>query len=171
MAALDVLAGQLAASPFAVWLRASAWAYPVCEMLHLAGMALLFGSIVVVDLRLAGLGRQLPVTPLLRHALPATLVGFVVILVSGALLFVAHADDLIGNRAFLVKLGLIALGLANAAWFHAGPYRALHGGDGTGNTGGWETLGAPPPVARACAVLSLLTWALVICAGRLIAYV
>ncbi|PLP99236.1 DUF6644 family protein [Cupriavidus pauculus] len=166
MAAIDALAGQLAASPFAVWLRASAWAYPVCEMLHLAGMALLFGSIVVVDLRLAGLGRQLPVTLLLRHALPATLVGFVVILLSGALLFVAHADDLIGNRAFLIKLCLIALGVANAAWFHAGPYRALHAGHSS-----WETLRSPPPVARACAVLSLLTWVLVICAGRLIAYV
>ena len=166
MVALDALAGQLAASPFAVWLRASAWAYPVCEMLHLAGMALLFGSIVVVDLRLAGLGRQLPVTLLLRHTLPATLVGFLLILVSGALLFVAHADDLIGNRAFLVKLVLIALGLANAAWFHAGPYRSLHAGHGS-----WETARAPPPVARTCAVLSLVTWVLVIFAGRLIAYV
>lgn len=166
MAGLDALAGELAASPFAVWLRASAWAYPACEMLHLAGMALLFGSIVVVDLRLAGLGRQLPVTPLLRHALPATLVGFVVVLLSGVLLFVAHADDLVGNRAFLVKLCLIGLGLANAAWFHAGPYRALHAGHGS-----WETLRPPPPVARTCAVLSLLTWVVVICAGRLIAYV
>lgn len=166
MASLDAWAGQLSAAPFAVWLRASAWAYPVCEILHLAGMALLFGSIVVVDLRLAGFGRQLPVTLLLRHALPASLVGFVVIVVSGVLLFVAHADELIANRAFLIKLGLIVLGLANAAWFHAGPYRSLHAGQG-----GWETLRAPPPLARACAVLSLVTWALVICAGRLIAYV
>lgn len=166
MASLDAWASQLTAAPFAVWLRASAWAYPFCEILHLAGMALLFGSIVVVDLRLAGLGRQLPVTLLLRHALPASVIGFLVIVVSGALLFVAHADELIGNRAFLVKLGLIAFGLANAAWFHIGPYRQLHTGDG-----GWEVRGAPPPVARTCAVLSLVTWALVICAGRLIAYV
>jgi len=166
MTDIAAVAGQLAASPFAVWLRASAWAYPACEMLHLAGMALLFGSIVVVDLRLAGLGRQLPVTLLLRHALPATLAGFLVILLSGALLFVAHADDLIGNRAFVAKLGLIVLGVANAAWFHAGPYRTLHAG-----SSGWETLRPPPPVARTCAVLSLVTWMLVICAGRLIAYV
>lgn len=170
MAALDAwaanLAAQLAASPFAAWLRASAWAYPASEILHLAGMALLFGSIVVVDLRLAGLGRQLPVTPLLRHALPATMAGFALIVVSGALLFVAHADDLIGNRAFLVKLVLIVLGLANAAWFHAGPYRALHAGRAD-----WETSRAPPRLARSCAVLSLVTWVLVICAGRLIAYV
>ncbi|WP_423194236.1 DUF6644 family protein [Cupriavidus sp. H18C2] len=162
---LDGWAAQLAAAPFAVWLRASPWAYPACEILHLAGMALLFGSIVVVDLRLAGLGRQLPVSLLLRHALPASVVGFVIILASGALLFVAHADELVANRAFLVKLGLIGFGVANAAWFHAGPYRQLHAG------AGWETRRAPPPLARACAVLSLVTWTLVICAGRLIAYV
>jgi hypothetical protein len=166
MTSLDAWAGQLAATPFAVWLRASAWAYPACEILHLAGMALLFGSIVVVDLRLAGLGRQLPVTLLLRHALPASVVGFLVIVGSGVLLFVAHADDLVGNRAFLVKLALIAFGLANAAWFHAGPYRQLHA-----NAGSWEIQRTPPPLARICAVLSLVTWALVICAGRLIAYV
>jgi len=169
MALMDAVgpwAAGLAASPFATWLRASAWAYPVSEILHLAGMALLFGSIVVVDLRLAGLGRRLPVTLLLQHALPASLVGFLVIVASGALLFVAHADELVANRAFQFKLLLIGLGLANAIWFHAGPYRALHAG-----RGGWETVQQPPPFARFCAVLSLVTWTLVICAGRLIAYV
>lgn len=165
MDTLSAWAAQLAASPLAAWLRGSAWAYPVAEILHLAGMALLFGSIVVVDLRLAGWGRGLPVTMLLRHALPASVTGFLVIVASGTLLFVAHADELVGNRAFLIKLALIAVGLANALWFHIGPYRQLHAG------GGWESLRAPPPVARLCAMLSLLTWTLVICAGRLIAYV
>ncbi|RZT36472.1 DUF6644 family protein [Cupriavidus agavae] len=162
---MSAWAAALAASPLAVGLRASAWAYPAAEIVHLAGMALLFGSIVVVDLRLAGLARQLPVTVLLRHALPAALAGFVCIVISGALLFIAHADELIGNRAFLFKLGLIALGLANALWFHRGPYRRLHGNLS------WEMQTAPPPLARLCAVLSILTWFLVICAGRLIAYV
>jgi len=103
---------------------------------------------------------------LLRHALPLSVVGFLLIAASGVLLFLAHADDLVGNRAFVVKTLLVLLGLANAAWFHAGPYRALHAGHGS-----WETLRPPPPVARTCAVLSLLTWIVVICAGRLIAYV
>ncbi|MGO4304498.1 DUF6644 family protein [Cupriavidus sp. RAF12] len=166
MEQLSAWGAQLAALPLSVALRASAWAYPLLEIVHLAGMALLFGSIVVVDLRLAGLGRQLPVTTLLRHALPASVAGFLAILASGALLFMAHADELIVNRAFLVKLLLIGLGLANAAWFHMGPYRQLHAGDA-----GWETDRPPPAGARTCAVLSLLTWSLVICAGRLIAYV
>ncbi|CAG9171561.1 hypothetical protein [Cupriavidus pampae] len=158
-------AAQLSALPLSAALRASAWAYPIVEIFHLAGMALLFGSIVVVDMRLAGFGRQLPVTILLRHALPLSIIGFLLIAASGVLLFMAHADELIGNRAFLAKTALVLLGLANAAWFHVGPYRQLlrPGSD-------WEAGGRPPAGARACAWISLSTWILVICAGRLIAY-
>lgn len=166
MTALGELGATLAAWPFSAALRASAWAYPAIEIVHLAGMALLFGAIVVVDLRLAGLGRQLPVTTLLRHALPASIAGFFAVAASGALLFLAHADELIVNPAFLAKIVLIGLGLANALWFHQVPYRRLHA-DG----GSWDTGRPPPTGARACAVVSLLTWLLVICAGRLIAYV
>lgn len=156
---------QIAALPFSAALRASAWAYPVIEIVHLAGMALLFGSIVVVDLRLAGLGRQLPVTTLLKHALPLSVIGFLAIAASGVLLFISHADELIVNRAFLVKAVLVLLGLANAAWFHIGPYRRLHEEGGI-----WETNRPPPAGARISALTSLVIWALVICAGRLIAY-
>jgi hypothetical protein len=168
MESLGEFGATLAAWPLSVALRASSWVYPIIEIVHLAGMALLFGSIVVVDLRLAGLGRQLPVTTLLRHALPASVVGFFAVVASGALLFVAHADELIVNRAFLVKIVLIGLGLANALWFHQGPYRQLHAAPASAS---WD-IGRPPPTgARACAMVSLLTWGLVICAGRLIAYV
>lgn len=161
----EQLGAQIAGLPFSAMLRASAWAYPAIEIVHLAGMALLFGSIVVVDLRLAGMGRQLPVTVLLRHALPLSLIGFGAIAVSGVLLFMAHADELVVNRAFLAKVVLVGLGLANAAWFHLGPYRRLRQAGGA-----WETGRAPPAGARACALGSLTIWVLVICAGRLIAY-
>jgi hypothetical protein len=81
------------------------------------------------------------------------------------LLFLAHADDLVGNRAFVVKTLLVLLGLANAAWFHMGPYRELLRPGSR-----WEAGGTPPAGARLCAWISLVTWGLVICAGRLIAY-
>jgi hypothetical protein len=161
---------QIAALPLSAALRSSAWAYPVVEIVHLTGMALLFGTIAVVDLRLAGLARALPVTTLLRHVLPWTVGAFFAIVGSGVLLFLAHADELATNRAFLVKLGLIALGLANAFYFHVHPYRTLHAG-GAHGARSWNVDAPPPTITRVCAVLSLLTWTLVICAGRLIAYV
>lgn len=163
MTTLTELAIALAATPLAAGLRASAWAYPAVEFVHLVSMGLLFGSIAVVDLRLAGIGRQLPVGTLLRRALPLTVGALVLVAASGLLLFVAHADELVGNRAFLVKLALIGLGLANAGWFHLVPYR--------NHALGWNTDRPPPATARICALLSILTWILVIGAGRLIAYV
>ncbi|MGY2485316.1 DUF6644 family protein [Cupriavidus sp. CP313] len=159
-------AGALARLPFSIALRSSAWAYPAVEIVHLAGMALLFGSIFVVDMRLAGLGRRLPVSLLLRHALPFTAGAFVAVAGSGVLLFLAHADELAANPAFLAKLCLIALALANVLWFHLGPYRSLHAGQR-----GWDSGVAPPAGARVSAIVSMVTWSLVICAGRLIAYV
>ncbi|WP_325170268.1 DUF6644 family protein [Cupriavidus respiraculi] len=166
MTTLADFGAQMAALPISAALRTSAWAYPAIEIVHLTGMALLFGTIAVVDLRLAGAARALPVTTLLRHVLPWTIGAFVAIVASGVLLFLAHADELATNRAFLVKLGLIALGLANALYFHVRPYRTL---DAPGRS--WNVDAAPPAITRACALLSLLTWTLVICAGRLIAYV
>lgn len=159
-------ASGLARLPFSAALRSSAWAYPAVEIVHLAGMALLFGSIIVVDMRLAGLGRQLPVTLLLRHALPFSVAAFVAVAGSGVLLFLAHADELAANPAFLVKLCLIALALANVLWFHTGPYRSLRA-----VRGGWDVGTAPPVAARISAIVSVVAWSLVICAGRLIAYV
>ncbi|ESJ03150.1 hypothetical protein B551_0218315 [Cupriavidus sp. HPC(L)] len=168
MASLTELGATLAALPLSSALRASAWAYPLVEIVHLAGMALLFGTIAVVDLRLAGLWRNLPVTALLRQVLPLTMAAFVAVAVSGILLLLAHADELATNPALYFKLTLIALGLLNALAFHLWPYRALQRAAGPAD---WNVGARPPRWARTAAVLSLLTWTLVIAAGRLIAYV
>lgn len=171
MASLAELGATLAALPLSAVLRTSAWAYPALEIVHLAGLALLFGSIAVVDLRLAGLWRTMPVLTLLRHVLPLTALAFGIAAASGALLLLAHADELLPNPALQVKLALVALALANAVAFHVGPYRALRRAPVGGGAGSWN-VGAPPPRwARASGLLSLLTWTLVIAAGRLIAYV
>lgn len=174
MASLAEIGTQLAALPLSAALRSSPWAYPALEIVHLAGLGLLFGSIAVVDLRLAGLWRGLPVLGLLRHVLPITALAFAALLASGVLLLLAHADELTTNPALQVKLLLIAFGLANAVAFHAIPYRALRRAQARGADmahGNWN-LDAPPPAwARVSGLLSLLTWLLVITAGRLIAYV
>lgn len=171
MASLAEIGATLAALPLSHALRTSPWAYPAIEIVHLGGLGLLFGSIAVVDLRLAGLWRTLPVLTLLRNVLPLTAAAFVAMVASGALLLLAHADELLTNRALQVKAVLIAVGLANALAFHVGPFRALRRAPVGGGAGSWN-VGAPPPRwARISAIVSLLTWTLVIAAGRLIAYV
>ena len=151
----------LHALPLAVWIRTSAWAYPTVETLHIVALALLFGSIVVVDLRVLGVSRTLPLTLLARHALPFTLLAFLLAVATGSLLFLAHADDLIGNRVFILKMLLISFAGVNAAMFHVGPYV---------NVASWDSGAAAPVSAQACAAASIMLWLGVIACGRWIAY-
>jgi len=148
--------------PLAVALRGVPWLYPTVETAHIACIALLFGSIAVLDLRLLGFSRALPVRGLSRHVLPLTVLAFLGAGLTGSLLFLAHAADLVGNRVFILKLGIITLAGINAAIFHTGPYA---------RAADWDAGVAPPPGARLCAALSLALWLAVIACGRWIAYV
>ena len=147
----------LAASQAAAFLRTSAWAYPLVEVVHLVGMALLVGSVFVVDLRLMGAGRALPLPALMQFVLPWTLASLVLVVPSGLLLFGAHAPELAANPAFRVKLGLLMLAVLNAWWFH------------------WsfnvETDAKSVVRGRRAAGMSLALWLAIIAAGRWIAYV
>jgi hypothetical protein len=136
------------------FIRTSPWAYPSLEVVHLVGLGLVFGTLWLVELRLLGIGRRLDVGALAATALPWTLVGFALSVVSGLLLFASRAGELIANRAFLLKMGLIALAGINAALLH---------------TRG--ALDPQRPGTRLQAAASVLLWIAVIASGRLIAYV
>ena len=149
-------------SPLAVAMRQELWLYPSIEILHIVGFVTLVGSIAMLDLRLLGLSRTLPVNRLARHLLPWTWGALVLIVPTGMMMFIAHASDFITNGAFIVKLTLIFAAALNAAAFHLGPFRSV---------AQWDTGVATPPAAKAHAALSLLIWIGVISCGRLLAYV
>jgi hypothetical protein len=141
-------------------MRQSLLLYPAVEIVHLIGIALLVGSIVALDLRLLGLRRFLPATGMARHLLPVSIVGFLLAVGSGSMLFATEAASLAFNPAFQLKLALIVLGGANAAAFHLGPWRAV---------ARWEHA-APPVAARIGGALSIVLWLSVLTCGRMIAY-
>ena len=149
-------------SPLAVAMRQELWLYPSVEILHILGFVTLVGSIAMLDLRLLGLSRQLPVRLLARHLLPWTWGALLVIVPTGTLMFIAHASDFIANSAFVLKLTLIFAAALNAAAFHLGPFRSA---------ARWDSAAAPPPAARFHAALSLIIWTGVIACGRLLAYI
>jgi hypothetical protein len=143
------------------WMREAMWAYPAVEAIHILALAILVGSVVIVDLRLAGLSRDVRVTTLARHALPFAIGAFGVSIVTGLLMFTAHAEDFLTNRVFVLKMGLILAAGANAALLHAGAFRGV---------AAWDTGTMPPPGVRFAAVLSIAIWIAVIACGRLLAY-
>jgi uncharacterized protein DUF6644 len=153
--------GAIEMSALGVAMRQWLWLYPIVEIVHLSGIALLFGSIAVLDLRLLGLSSSVPVRRLAAHILPWTAASFLLIVPSGLAMFVAHAGELIGNPVFVLKVCLILGAGVNAAVFHAGAFRGA---------ADWDVNRAPPAAARIAAGLSLLLWLSVIACGRLLAY-
>lgn len=153
--------GAIEASALGQAMRQWLWLYPSVETVHIVGIAVLVGSIAILDLRLLGFSRSLPVRKLAAHVLPWSIASFALILPSGLAMFVAHAGDLIGNPVFAAKICLILLAGANAGVFHAGIFRSAER---------WDVGVAPPLAARLAAAASLLLWIAVIACGRLLAY-
>jgi hypothetical protein len=141
--------------------REGVWLYPAVETLHVLALATLFGAIALLDARILGLARALPLDALARHALRPVHGAFAVLVVTGSLLFAADATALSANPAFRTKMVLVPLAVANALAFQAGPFRRLRA----------EPSAPVPPVAKAFAASSLALWIAVIVCGRLIAYV
>ena len=136
-----------------VWLKLNPYAYPRLEIVHILGIALLFGTLWIVDLAILGHLRMFEVNLLARHLLPWTLTGFVLAAISGLTMFAAGVGDLIGNPAFVLKLCLLFVAASNAAVLHA---------RGSINTSS--------PATRFQAFLSILLWIAIVASGRWIAY-
>ena len=141
---------------------AGSWMFPLLETIHVFSLVAVLGTIALVDWRLIGLAsRDHSVTTLSRQALPWTWGGFVLAVISGALMTVGQAGEYITNPAFQLKLLLMALAGLNMAAFHLIPWKSV---------GRWDA-GAPTPLAaRLAGGLSLALWIGVIAAGRWIAF-
>ena len=153
--------GWLEATAAATAMRQSLWLYPIVEILHIIGFVVLVGSAAMFDLRLLGLSRQLPVTGMESHLLTWARASVFLIVPTGGLMFIAHANEFAGNPAFRLKLFFLVLAALNAALFHLRPFKQV---------AGWDQGTRAPLAARVAACLSLVLWTGVIACGRLLAY-
>lgn len=153
---LTAIAERVAATPFADWAASNPYAYPAANTVHVLALVLLLGGIGLVDLRLLGAFRALPLQPLSKALVPIAATGVLILAASGIILFAADAESVARKGVFQLKLVLIALALANVAAF-----RLLYGAVASD---------PPPPGARALALVSLLLWTSVAICGRMIAY-
>lgn len=129
------------------------WAYPALEVVHICGIALLLGNLVLVEARVFGAGRTLPARDLARLSLVIAGAGFGIAAASGLLMFASQPQELLANRAFTLKMLLLLVAGANAAVFHAR-----------------DSLGKLDPVARWQMLLSTAVWVTIVACGRWIAY-
>ena len=153
-----MLANAVEQWPLAVLLRESRWLYPLVSALHISGIAALFGSLLVLDLRLLGLHRSVPLTAIARCAWPVAVAGLALALATGPLLFITKPTEYIANPALAIKAVLIALAFTNVIVFHASFPGVLRG------------LRPVSAGVRLSAAASLLLWWGVMLAGRAIAF-
>lgn len=156
------LAQGLQNSAVGVALAESAYAFPLIEAIHLIGLSVSVGLIFLIDLRLLGVFlKSVPVTDLLHQLRPLVLGGFVVIFISGALLFWSEAATVIVSPAFPVKFLFIAIAGLNALYFELKLAR---------QPPVLENHPVLPASVRYAGLASLFSWSVVIIAGRLIPY-
>ncbi len=157
--------------PFMQWLDTHAWStalheslymYPLTESIHVWGLALFAGFAMVLDLRLLGVFLpNVPVSTVANKLLPWTIVGFVVMIVTGAMLLYAIPIRTYLSVWFRLKVILLILAGINVWIFHSGIWLKVKE---------WDLAKRPPGRARFAGAASLLLWTIIIFSGRMIAY-
>ena len=158
----DALA-WLQSSALGMFMRGSGlWTYPVVNLIHILGIATLFGAVLILDLRLLGVWRRAPLPAIAIAAAPVAMAGFALAAASGLCLLATNALEYEKNPFLLVKFAAIGLGLLNAV--------ALR------RTAAWRahaTRDLSRSEARRLALMggvSLVSWLTAVTAGRMIGY-
>lgn len=149
-------------SPLGISIAESLWAFPTLETIHVIALVTVFGTILVMDLRLLGIaGTKWTVKQMSKDTLPWTWAGFVLAAITGTLLFTSKASTYMVNPYFLVKLGLLALAGLNMLYFHFVTYKTVTE---------WDASPVLPGGAKFAAVSSLVLWIGVVFCGRAIGF-
>ena len=146
----------IAETPVAAWVRNSAYVWPILECIHFVSLCVLFGSILIIDLRLIGFYRT-RCAPMVQFLIRLSLMAFIVNLATGLLFFSGNTFKYIDNSAFELKLVLIMVAGLNALFYKV---RLSHVVDSEEVSGSSITVG----------YLSLLLWTGVIICGRMITF-
>lgn len=138
------------------------WSYGVFNLAHILGISTLFGSVVLIDLRLLGLWSGVAIRSLAGPAVPVAAAGFSLAAASGICMISTNATEYEGNPFILIKFPAIALGLINVAVVNGLP--------------AWKTARTREPSRRERGQLavaggtSLACWLTAVAAGRMIGY-
>jgi hypothetical protein len=152
----------LEASSLATRIRDSLFLFPLIESTHVIALALVFGTIAIIDLRLLGIAStQRAFTRMASDILKWTWGAFALAATTGSLMFITNAPVYYHNFFFRTKMLLLLLTGVNMLVFELTAGRTIHG---------WDKSPSAPPVGRAVAVLSLVMWIGIICMGRLIGF-
>ena len=146
---------------FPTEIRESTWLFPTIETVHVLALVLVVGSILMVDVRLLGIGnRARSVRSVTAQCLPLTWASFAVAAGAGCLLFSSKALTYYGDFPFRLKMACLVFAGINMACFHHSVYRRV---------AEWDH-DRPPIGARIAGGVSLLLWTVIVGAGRWVGF-
>jgi len=159
---IDSALTALGQMPLSVHIAEDPVLFPWIELIHVLAITNVFGTILLVDLRLLGLaGRDYPVSSLSRALVPVTWIAFVIAAITGSLLFISNPITYFGNFYFRLKMLLMIAAGINMAIFHIWTMRGMRK---------WDTTPHAPFAVRAAGLISILIWLTVIMCGRWIGF-
>ncbi len=152
----------LSDTSFSVMMRESVWAEPVVESIHVLTLTLFLGFVLLLDLRLLDVTlRRKPVSEMFAQFNPWLFAGFVVMIVTGLLLFSGDPVSFYSTLFFKVKMLMLALAGLNVVLFNATLGRRIDE---------WDQAPRTPWKVKLCGAVSLVLWVSIVAAGRGIAY-
>jgi hypothetical protein len=162
---VDTIANLLTATGIHVFVAAYDWVWPLCETLHFICMAVLIGTIGIVDLRILGVAKGLSIHEL-EKLVPIGVVAFLINATTGFIFIagnpVGGPQEYLGNLSFQLKMLMVAIAGINVLIFYfAGIERRLAGVPPDGDA---------PGSAKVVAAVSLFAWFGVILFGRFLMY-
>ena len=161
MSVLEICA-WLENSPIGLFVRETLWGFPIVVAIHIVGLAMSAGLVVVFDFRLLGIWLTgCPVSLVYRRLLPWAAVGFAIMLTSGGMLLAGYATAAYGNLFFRIKIAGMCLAALNAWVYHNLTERGI---------ASWNAGARPPLPARMAGLASIVLWVVVIMAGRMMSY-
>ena len=154
----------LQGTDLAAGIRNSLFVFPLLESAHVIGLALVFGTIAVIDLRLLGFAStERSFRRMASDILKWTWAAFALTALTGSLMFITNAEVYFDNVAFRAKMVLLALAGLNTLVFELTAGRTIR-------LRQWDQAPSAPPIGRVVATLSLVIWVAVIFAGRIIGF-
>ena len=161
MGYIESFSTWLAATEFSKFVTLNSWVWPMCETLHFIGMSLLVGIIGVLDLRMMGVAKRLPVSPL-HDLVPWGVAGFVINALTGFTFYAGDPSQYIHNPAFWWKMAFIFVAGLNILAFYLFVYEKV------------ADLGSGadcPMSAKVVGAVSLVVWCCVMYFGRMLPFI
>jgi hypothetical protein len=138
------------------------WTYGIVNLFHILGVASLFGAVLVLDLRLLGVWRNISLAAITKPTVPVAATGFVIAAITGVCLLATKATEYAGNPFLYIKFPAIGLGILNVATLSSLPAWKQHRIR--------ELSSREQSKLAVFGGISLFCWLTAITAGRMIGY-